>query len=78
MTQVQIIAWNPGALAIPVVQAVREHTGLGLRDAKALIDASLEGQPISVPCPNAQAAEALRDALYRLNLKVSLQPLEPP
>lgn len=76
MTQVQIIAWNPGALAIPVIAAVREHTGLGLRDAKLLIDASLEGQPVAVTCPDARSAQALLDDLHRLNLKAQLHSKE--
>jgi ribosomal protein L7/L12 len=33
---------------IQVVKVVRHHTGLGLREAKALVDAANDGQPVAV------------------------------
>lgn len=56
------IVWNPGVSVIPAIAAVCEHAGLGLRDAKLLIDASLEGQPVAVTCPDARSAWALLEA----------------
>jgi large subunit ribosomal protein L7/L12 len=37
-TEVSVILENPGASKIPVIKVVRELTGLGLKEAKALVD----------------------------------------
>ncbi len=37
-TEFTVILKNPGASKIPVIKVVRELTGLGLKEAKALVD----------------------------------------
>ncbi len=37
-TEVSVILENPGGSKIPVIKAVRAITGLGLKEAKALVD----------------------------------------
>ena len=37
---VSVVLTNPGGAKIPVIKVVREITGLGLKEAKALVDAA--------------------------------------
>ena len=60
MTEFDVVLTDVGANKIQVIKAVREATGLGLKEAKAIVD----GAPATVKeaMPTADA-EALKEAL---------------
>lgn len=51
--------------AVPVIKAIRTHSGLGLKEAKDLWDASQNGQA-NVQCSNPDAARSLIRELLSL------------
>ncbi len=67
---VTVILANAGAQKINVIKAVREATGLGLKEAKDLVDAA--PKPIKEGVPREEAAKmkkALEDAGATVELK---------
>jgi len=69
-TEFDVVLTNAGANKIKVIKAVREATGLGLKEAKDLVD----GAPSTVKeaMPTAEA-EALKAALEELGASVELK-----
>ncbi len=69
-TEFDVILKDAGATKIKVIKAVRELTGLGLKDAKALVD----GAPKEVKAGVAKAdAEAMKAKLEEAGATVELK-----
>ena len=69
-TEFDVILKDAGATKIKVIKAVRELTGLGLKDAKALVD----GAPKEVKTGVAKAdAEAMKAKLEEAGASVELK-----
>ena len=69
-TEIDVILKDAGATKIKVIKAVRELTGLGLKDAKALVD----GAPKEVKTGVAKAdAEAMKAKLEEAGATVELK-----
>ena len=69
-TEFEVILTDAGATKIKVIKAVRELTGLGLKDAKALVD----GAPKEVKTGVAKAdAEAMKAKLEEAGATVELK-----
>lgn len=69
-TEFDVILKDSGATKIKVIKAVRELTGLGLKDAKALVD----GAPKEVKTGVAKAdAEAMKAKLEEAGATVELK-----
>lgn len=69
-TEFDVILKDAGATKIKVIKAVRELTGLGLKDAKALVD----GAPKEVKTSVAKAdAEAMKAKLEEAGATVELK-----
>ena len=72
MPSVRLTRWHHGMLAIPVIRAIREHTGLGLADTKDAIDTFLAGEQITLIAPTDAAAHDLVRALAVLHVAAEL------
>ena len=69
-TEFDVILAEAGAEKIKVIKAVREETGLGLKEAKALVD----GAPAPVKEKISKAdAEALKAKLEEVGAKVEIK-----
>ena len=69
-TEFDVILADVGAEKIKVIKAVREETGLGLKEAKALVD----GAPAPVKEKISKAdAEALKAKLEEVGAKVEIK-----
>jgi hypothetical protein len=60
---VRMTGWRQGALAISAITLVREHSGLGLADAKKIVESCLAYQPTVVTVADVQIAKSLIVAL---------------
>ena len=69
---VQINGWRPGAKKITATKAIRCFAGLGLTDAKAMVDSCLNGQTVSVSVDGDVAAGNLTKALHDAAFDVEL------
>ena len=54
-----VVLHDPGARKIQAIKIIREHTSLGLKESKDVVDAA----PASLPVPSWEAAAALSAAL---------------
>ena len=69
-TEFDVILTSAGSSKIPVIKAVREATGLGLKEAKAVVD----GAPAPVKEAISKAdAEALKEALEAAGATVEIK-----
>jgi len=57
-TEFDVVLVKPGASKIPVIKAVRELTGLGLADAKKLVDSAPAAVKEKISREDAEAAKA--------------------
>ena len=69
-TEFDVVLVEAGASKIPVIKAVREATGLGLAEAKALVDGAPKAIKEAMP---KEAAEALKAKLEEAGAKVELK-----
>ena len=69
-TEFDVILAEGGAQKINVIKAVREATGLGLKEAKDLVDGA--PKPVKEGIPKAEA-EALKKKLEEAGAKVELK-----
>lgn len=44
-----IVGWKAGANTVDAIQAVRNHTGMSLRESKQLIESALDGKAVKLP-----------------------------
>lgn len=69
-TEFDVVLVEPGASKMPVIKLVKEITGLGLKEAKELVDNA--PKPIKEAVPTAEAEELkkkLEDAGAKVELK---------
>ncbi len=69
-TSFDVVLVNAGASKIPVVKAVKEATGLGLKEAKDLVDAAPKAIKEGV---SKEEAEALKAALEEAGAEVEVK-----
>lgn len=69
-TEFDVVLTSVGANKIQVIKAVREATGLGLKEAKAVVDGA--PAPVKEAVPTADA-EALKEALEAAGATVELK-----
>jgi ribosomal protein L7/L12 len=67
---VEVVGWRVGANKVAAVQALREHSSLGLADAKHAVDSVLDGRPIRINTNDAKSALDLATALEAINFTV--------
>jgi ribosomal protein L7/L12 len=63
MLIVKVVGWEPGMLTISLIKLVRETTGKDLAQAKAVVDALLDGQSFDVCFEDEEAAKGFADRL---------------
>ena len=69
-TEFTVVLKNKGAQAINVIKVVREITGLGLKDAKDLVDGAPKDVKAGVPKAEAEdIAKKLKDAGAEVEVK---------
>jgi large subunit ribosomal protein L7/L12 len=69
-TDFNVVLLEAGAQKVQVIKAVRELTGLGLKEAKDLVDGAPKNVKESVPKADAEAAKKkLEDAGAKVELK---------
>ncbi|RMH42103.1 MAG: 50S ribosomal protein L7/L12 [Deltaproteobacteria bacterium] len=69
-TEFTVVLKSPGAQKIQVIKAVREITGLGLKDAKDLVDGAPKEVKADVPKAEAEEiAKKLKDAGAEVEIK---------
>ena len=69
-TEFDVVLVEAGASNIPVIKAVREATGLGLAEAKALVDGAPKAVKEAMPKDDAEALKAkLEEAGAKVELK---------
>ena len=64
--RVRITGWRPGLEKISMTQALREHLGLGMAEAKGCTDRVLDGKELVLHAPDRETAVALAAALEQL------------
>ncbi|HLS31172.1 MAG TPA: 50S ribosomal protein L7/L12 [Flavobacteriaceae bacterium] len=69
-TEFDVVLKAPGGSKLQVVKAVREITGLGLKDAKGLVDGAPETIKEAIP---KDEAEAVKSQLEDLGAEVELK-----
>ena len=67
---VEVVGWRVGANKVAAVQALREHSSLGLADAKHAVDSVLDGSPVRIKTNDAKSALDLAVTLEELNFIV--------
>ncbi|HVV83713.1 MAG TPA: 50S ribosomal protein L7/L12 [Kofleriaceae bacterium] len=69
-TEFTVVLKNKGATAINVIKVVREITGLGLKDAKDLVDGAPKDVKAAIPKTEAEdIAKKLKDAGAEVEIK---------
>ena len=69
-TDFNVVLLEGGALKVQVIKAVRELTGLGLKEAKDLVDGAPKNVKEGIPKADAEAAKKkLEDAGAKVELK---------
>ena len=72
-TEFNVVLLEAGAQKVQVIKAVRELTGLGLKEAKDLVDGAPKNVKEAIPKADAEAAKKkLEDAGAKVELKYSL------
>ena len=72
-SEYDVVLKDAGAQKIAVIKAVKEATGLGLGEAKAIVDAIVDGAPATVKEKVAKAeAEEMKKALEEAGATVEL------
>lgn len=61
--EVRLTGWRKGALTVSAIQAVRQHSTVGLAQAKSAVESCLANQPTVVAVQSVAEARALVDAL---------------
>lgn len=69
-TEFDVVLVEPGASKMPVIKLVKEITGLGLKEAKELVDNA--PRPVKEAVPTAEAEE-LKKKLEEAGAKVELK-----
>ena len=67
---VEVVGWRVGANKVAAVQALRQHSSLGLADATHAVDSVLDGSPVRIKTNDAKSALDLAAALEGLSFTV--------
>ena len=76
MPTVRFTGWRPGLNKVKLNHALREHSGLGLADAKDVVDDVVDGRFPSVSVPTLHAAGVLVEEAYALGANAVLDDSE--
>jgi len=60
MTRLTMVSWKKGLQTVSLMDAVREHSGASLSQAKAAVERLLAGEPVSLDFPSQAACEKFR------------------
>jgi ribosomal protein L7/L12 len=71
---VRFTAWRPGTQKVALNDAIRLHSGVGLADAKRIVDDLLDGKTPSVAVPTQTAADALVAAAEAVGADATVEP----
>jgi len=63
IAEVRLTGWHPGARVISAIQAIRQHSSLGLAEAKGIVENCLANQLSFVATASVEEAKALVAAL---------------
>jgi hypothetical protein len=69
MTEVRLVGRNHGLKVVSLIQAIQEHAGIRLREAKAFVEELLVGRSIAVSFTDAAQADAFRELASRLGAR---------
>jgi ribosomal protein L7/L12 len=72
MAQINFRGYSPDIRVIEVVKLVRKYTGLGLYDAKTLVERGLQGEAISLNLAPDQMAREMAEEVSRQGLIVEV------
>ena len=67
MTEVRLVGWSPGLKVVSLIQAMMDCAGIGLPEAKSLVEDLLAGRAVVVSFADAAGADALRTLAGRLS-----------
>jgi ribosomal protein L7/L12 len=73
MQKVKIIGWEQGLKKISLTKLLQESAGKDLAEAKAMVDALIEGQPFEISFQQDADARAFLEGAKRLGAKVDLR-----
>lgn len=73
LPEVQINGWRVGALTISAIQIIRQHSELGLGDAKQIVEACMESQSPTVVVSDTQKARSLVTALHSVGFEAEVR-----
>ena len=71
--KVQLTGWHPGALSVTAIQVVRQHSAIGLGEAKRVVDGCLANEKPVVSTPDVASARALVQSLASAGFVGELQ-----
>lgn len=71
--EVHITGWRKGALSVSAIQAVRQHSVVGLAQAKSAVESCLANQSPVIPVPSVTEARALVLALTSAGFEAQIR-----
>jgi ribosomal protein L7/L12 len=74
MPRVHVTGWRRGMEKLSTIQLLRAHLGLGMAEAKGLVDAILEGRELRLEAATDGTAEELAAALRELGVEATAEP----
>ena len=66
MSAIRISGWQPGMRKISVTKFLQEEVGLGVREAKAMVDVVLEGREVEIDLAPGDDADAVTASIREL------------
>jgi ribosomal protein L7/L12 len=78
MPKVVITGWKTGLNKVELSKLLRQHAGLQLGEAKAVVERLLEGEVVAVECPDAESTLELYRAASSVGAVCSLDPVVAP
>lgn len=59
LPEIELVGWIPGASAITAIKGIRQHSSLGLGEAKSIIERCLAGERCVVRAPDIDQAKSM-------------------
>jgi ribosomal protein L7/L12 len=69
-SSLKLCGWRKGANKVMATKEIKEHTQLGLKDAKGAVDACLDGNTPIVQCADPDGAEMLAHKLSAIGFEI--------
>jgi len=69
IAEVRLTGWLVGAQVVSAIQAIRQHSTLGLGEAKSIVENCLANQQSVIPVPTVEEAKVLVEALAPLGFQ---------